>query len=99
MWCASTFNANQCGVSVSECQKYCNDLAEYPELEGSDVCASSTPMPGSDPCTQGPSMWCASTANANQCGVSVSDCQTYCNNLAEYPELQGSDVCSSHVVY
>lgn len=32
-----------------------------------------TPAPlGSDPCTWGPSYWCASIANAQKCGLTVS---------------------------
>ncbi|KAF4992715.1 hypothetical protein FGRMN_6980 [Fusarium graminum] len=39
------------------------------------------PLLGSDPCTWGPSYWCANEENMKRCGVTKGDCETYADDL------------------
>lgn len=41
-WCASAENAEECDFDTTECQKYCENAAEY-FLEESDICAAGFP--------------------------------------------------------
>eukprot|EP00123_Amoebidium_parasiticum_P013453 comp21962_c1_seq1/m.31686 comp21962_c1_seq1/g.31686 ORF comp21962_c1_seq1/g.31686 comp21962_c1_seq1/m.31686 type:complete len:359 (-) comp21962_c1_seq1:388-1464(-) len=95
-WCASKANAEQCGVNVADCYVYCdaNNTDSFFNASASDIC---NPV-GANPCTWGPSFWCASTANAAQCNMTVDACEAYCNNTNEYPSLAKGNVCGSEVV-
>ncbi|KAM0481114.1 hypothetical protein ACHAP7_004682 [Fusarium lateritium] len=39
------------------------------------------PLLGSDPCTWGPSFWCASEENMKRCGVTKVECEKYANDI------------------
>ncbi|KAF5665694.1 saposin isoform a [Fusarium heterosporum] len=39
------------------------------------------PLLGSDPCTWGPSYWCASEDNMKRCGVTKEQCEKYADYL------------------
>ncbi|KAM0199371.1 hypothetical protein ACHAPA_009671 [Fusarium lateritium] len=39
------------------------------------------PLLGSDPCTWGPSFWCASEENMKRCGVTKEECEKYANEI------------------
>lgn len=94
-WCASTANAKQCDFDTADCKKYCDNEKEYPDIQKGDIC--SPPAPGSNKCTQGPSYWCASQANAKECDFKASDCKKYCSNAKEYPDIQDGDICKPPV--
>lgn len=90
-WCASKVNAEHCGFNVTECEKYCDNKNDYPDIQKGDVC--SKPV-GGNPCSRGPSYWCGSKEHAKECGVTTNDCQKYCNNTTEYPSIQNGSVCT-----
>ncbi|SPJ70713.1 uncharacterized protein FTOL_00441 [Fusarium torulosum] len=39
------------------------------------------PLLGSNPCTWGPSFWCASEENMKRCGVTQEECDKYANDI------------------
>ncbi|RMJ13275.1 hypothetical protein BHE90_006652 [Fusarium euwallaceae] len=39
------------------------------------------PILGADPCTWGPSFWCANEENMKRCGVTKEDCEKYAEDL------------------
>ncbi|KAH7198446.1 uncharacterized protein B0J16DRAFT_330371 [Fusarium flagelliforme] len=39
------------------------------------------PLLGSNPCTWGPSFWCASEENMQRCGVTKEECEKYANDV------------------
>ncbi|CAF3636089.1 unnamed protein product [Fusarium graminearum] len=39
------------------------------------------PLLGSNPCTWGPSFWCASEENMKRCGVTQEECEKYTNDV------------------
>lgn len=92
-WCASLQNAHKCSFNPINCEKYCDNEDNYPSIQNGNVCK---PPSGKQKCTQGPSYWCASQNNAKQCGFDVEDCQTYCDDADEYPEIQNGNVCVSN---
>eukprot|EP00124_Ichthyophonus_hoferi_P002661 Ihof_evm2s191 gene=Ihof_evmTU2s191 len=98
-WCASTFNAEECNITITDCFIYCNNPSEYPSIQNGDICSctnslNSFQVVGENPCTDGPSYWCASTANVAVCGFNITSCTKYCNNSAEYPSIQDGNVCN-----
>eukprot|EP01134_Creolimax_fragrantissima_P002152 CFRG2152T1 len=100
-WCLDEDTAKECGVPEGHCDKYCIDIVQYPGLISSPLCEgseSSSPsnltMNDTDPCTQGPSYYCASTANVALCNVDRLACEQPCTDLKEYPSLLDSDVCT-----
>ena len=65
----------------------------YPKLFNIDFYDDTTtplqqqppPLVGGNPCTWGPSYWCASTANAEKCGLNYDvDCPKY--NMTQAPQ-------------
>ena len=90
-WCASLSNAKKCDFDVKGCAKYCKNAKEN-GLEDSEICNPPAPMVGKNKCTQGPSFFCASVANAKKCGTDVKDCKKYCKGN-DYPEVKKGDIC------
>ncbi|KAG8357730.1 hypothetical protein FVEN_g4604 [Fusarium venenatum] len=39
------------------------------------------PLLGSNPCTWGPSFWCASEENMKRCGVTAEECEKYASDV------------------
>eukprot|EP00122_Pirum_gemmata_P015305 Pgem_evm1s14304 len=52
------------------------------------------PNVGTNPCTNGPSYWCASKANAKKCNFAVSDCAKYPDTPLGKQEQYGSNPCT-----
>lgn len=96
-WCASKVNAEHCRFNVTECEKYCDNENDYPDIQDGDVCSNLKPV-GNNPCSKGPSYWCASKDNAKECGVNTIDCEKYCENAKEYPSIQEGNVCLKPVL-
>eukprot|EP00123_Amoebidium_parasiticum_P013673 comp22091_c0_seq1/m.32214 comp22091_c0_seq1/g.32214 ORF comp22091_c0_seq1/g.32214 comp22091_c0_seq1/m.32214 type:complete len:389 (-) comp22091_c0_seq1:398-1564(-) len=99
-WCASNENAKKCNFDTAECAKYCAAAAtEYKDLVDSEICKNTKPMVGSNKCTQGPSYWCSSQANAKSCNFTwATECGKYCTaakNNEGYANIASGDVCTS----
>lgn len=94
-WCASKANAKECDFPTKACKPYCKNATEYPDIQSGNVCnrTNSTKPPGSNPCTQGPSYWCANSAHLKKCGMKAADCEKYCADAKQYPSIQNGDVC------
>merc|ERR1712224_52119 len=77
------------------CQKYC-DNSDYPTIQASSLCGNQAI--GKDPCTWGPSYWCESKENADECNIenAAETCEKYCKNTNDYPTLVNSDICEDH---
>eukprot|EP01134_Creolimax_fragrantissima_P006622 CFRG6622T1 len=78
-WCSSLAHAVKCGFKdpFRECQKYCGDMPDSIFCEAADILIPvESDILGQDPCTWGPSYWCASRWNAIECGTEDYDCNT-----------------------
>eukprot|EP00122_Pirum_gemmata_P021267 Pgem_evm1s19822 len=56
--------------------------------------AYAAPNVGTNPCTFGPSYWCASEANAQECNFAVSDCSKYPETALGKQQQLGSNPCT-----
>eukprot|EP00122_Pirum_gemmata_P002305 Pgem_evm1s2079 len=106
-WCASVENAAKCNYAVSDCAKFPETVLgkminEFPPLEPGPVILPPnknrrTVTVGSNPCTEGPSFWCASEENAAKCNFAVSDCAKFPETVLgkminEFPPLEPGPV-------